>query len=199
MTRELSVLRQQTASVASTTSSTSTFNEPTDPIHASPSLNSPQFSHVSRRQRSSSSLSAHAPTVQSTQAASVTGIAPLRDSVHHSRSTDHAHTRTTRSREPSLTSRRPSIGSLSSYTQLSHNDPFTHASPSVYPHRNSLSQTHLGLSSNPLARFEEATLHKTELESLKRENEQLKKRLRELEDMLKKQKRVESGAPVPSD
>lgn len=43
-----------------------------------------------------------------------------------------------------------------------------------------------------MARYEEATLHKTEMESIKRENEQLRKRVRELEGVLKKQKEVET-------
>lgn len=180
------MLRQQTASVGSATSSTSNLTEPADGIHASPLLNTPQHSHVSRRQRSSSSLSAHTPAAQGAQAASVTGIAPSRDS-------NPSHVRTVRSREPSLTSRRPSIGSLSSYPQHAHSDQFASwSSPSVYPRRNSVSQTHLGLSSNPLARYEEATLHKSELESMKRENEQLRKRVRELEGVLKKEKEAET-------
>lgn len=184
LTRELSLLRQQTTSVASTTSSTSTLNEPTDGIHASPSLGSSTHSHSSRRQRSSSSLSSHTQAAPGSQAASVTGIAPSRDSSHPSR--------TVRSRESSLTSRRPSIGSLSSFPHYSHSEQLSHyGSPSVYPHRNSVSQTHLGLSSNPLARYEEATLHKSELETVKRENDQLKRRVRELEQVLKRQKEAD--------
>lgn len=169
-------------------------------FHASPPLSNPQHNHVSRRQRSTSSLSSSTAAVQGVQAASVTGIAPSRDSTHHSRSTEHFHTRTVRSREPSLTSRRPSIGSLSSNAQTTHGDQFSHfGSPSVYPQRNSVSQTHLGLSSNPLARYEEATLHRTELESIRRENEQLKKRVRELEGILNKQRVAETGTPANSD
>ncbi|KAJ5569775.1 uncharacterized protein N7459_009205 [Penicillium hispanicum] len=183
LTRELSLLRQQTASVASTASSTSTLNDPADGLHGSPSLSSSTHSHSSRRQRSSSSLSAHTPSVQSSQAASVTGIAPSRTA---------ESSRTARSREASLTSRRPSIGSLSSYSQHPHGDQHHHYgnSPSVYPHRNSISQTHLGLSSSSIARYEEAALHKSELESVRRENEQLRQRVRELENVLKKQKDV---------
>lgn len=193
LTRELSLLRQQTTSVTSNTSSTSTLNDPTDAMHGSPSLSSSAQSHSSRRQRSSSSLSSHNASIQGSQAASVTGIAP-------SRTTDHS--RAARSREASLTSRRPSIGSLSSYSQ-SHNDQLSHYgnSPSVYPHRNSASQAHLGLSSAPMARYEEVTLHKSELESVRRDNDQLRKRVRELEQMLK-EKDVESsgtsGLTIPS-
>lgn len=112
-----------------------------------------------------------------------------------SRSNEPSLTRTVRSREPSLTSRRPSIGSIPSHPQYSHGDQFTHyGSPSIYPHRNSAPQTHLGLSSNPISRYEEAQLQKSELEHIKRENEQLRKRVRELENVLKKQK---DGEPTP--
>ncbi|KAJ5215857.1 uncharacterized protein N7498_002264 [Penicillium cinerascens] len=195
LTRELSLLRQQTASVTSTTSSASNFTEP-DGIHASPSLSSSTNSQVSRRHRSSSSLSSYTPAAQGAQAASVTGIAPSRDASHPSRPTDHPLPRTMRSRETSLTSRRPSVGSLSSFSQHPHGDQLSHyGSPSIYPHRNSISQTHLGLSSNAvsMARYEEATTHRSELESVKRENEQLRKRVRELEHTLKKQKEAESS------
>lgn len=174
LTRELSILRQQTASVASTASSTSTFNE-VDRAQASPTLSSSIPSHSARRNRSNSSLSSHASANQAPQSASVTGIAPSRDIPY--RQTDHS--RTVRSREPSLTSRRPSIGSLSSF---SHNN-------SVYPHRNSVSQTHLGHSpGGSLSRFEEATHHRLEVEYMKRENEQLRRRVRDLEQTLKRQK-----------
>ncbi|KAI2787529.1 hypothetical protein POX_f07898 [Penicillium oxalicum] len=65
------------------------------------------LSHTSRRQRSCSSLSAHT-AAQSSQSGSITGIAPSRES-------SMSHSRVMRSREPSLTSRRPSIGSITSY------------------------------------------------------------------------------------
>ncbi|KGO40655.1 hypothetical protein PEX1_031940 [Penicillium expansum] len=175
LTRELSILRQQTASVASTASSTSTFNE-ADGARASPTLSSSTPSHSARRNRSSSSLSSHASANQGQQSASVTGIAPSREIPY--RPTDHS--RTARSREPSLTSRRPSIGSLSS---------FSHNNSSVYPHRNSVSQTQQGHSpGSSLSRFEEATHHRLEVEYMKRENEQLRRRVRDLEQTLKRQK-----------
>ncbi|CAI7566208.1 unnamed protein product [Penicillium glandicola] len=175
LTRELSILRQQTASVASTASSSSALNE-ADPVRASPTLSSSTRSHSARRNRSNSSLSSHTSATQGQQSASVTGIAPSRDIPY--RQTDHS--RTVRSREPSLTSRRPSIGSLSS---LSHNN------SSVYPHRNSLSQSQLGHSpGGSLSRFEEATHHRLEVEYMKRENEQLRRRVRDLEQTLKRQK-----------
>ncbi|KAK9857685.1 hypothetical protein MYU51_019833 [Penicillium brevicompactum] len=183
LTRELSLLRQQTASVASTASSTSNFNEP-DGARASPTLSNSARSQSARRNRSNSSLSSHASASQGPQAGSVTGIAPSRETSHPSRAD---HSRTVRSREPSLTSRRPSIGSLST---------FSHSSSSVYPHRNSVSQSHLGYSPGAsFSRFEEATHHRLELEQTKRENEQLRKRVRELEQTLKKQT---EAVPSPS-
>lgn len=175
LTRELSILRQQTASVASTASSTSTFNE-ADGARASPTLSSSTPSHSARRNRSNSSLSSHTSANQGPQSASVTGIAPSREIPY--RPADHS--RTVRSREPSLTSRRPSIGSLSS---------FSHNNSSIYPHRNSVSQTQLGHSpGSSLSRFEEATHHRLEVEYMKRENEQLRRRVRDLEQTLKRQK-----------
>ncbi|KAJ5542276.1 hypothetical protein N7535_004697 [Penicillium sp. DV-2018c] len=182
LTRELSLLRQQTASVASTASSTSTFND-TDGAWGSPPLSTSTRSTSARRNRSNSSLSSHASMAQGAQTSSVMGIAPSRETSIPSRQTDHS--RTVRSREPSLTSRRPSIGSLSSWA---------HGNNSVYPHRASASQTQLGNSpGNSMSRYEEVTQHRLELESVKRENEQLRRRVQELEQTLKRQK--DSGNP----
>lgn len=190
LTRELSLLRQQTASVASTASSSSTLNDPADGLHTSPSLGSSTHSHSSRRQRSSSSLSSHA---------SVTGIAPSRESSMPPRPNDPPYPRPVRSRKSSLTSRRTSMGSVPSHSQYSHSDQFSHyGSPSIYPHRNSTSQTHLGLSSNPITRYEEALLQKSELDHIRRENEQLRKRVRELENVLKKHKPTAQTETPPS-
>ncbi|OQD98224.1 hypothetical protein PENVUL_c074G00292 [Penicillium vulpinum] len=175
LTRELSIIRQQTASVASTASSTSTFNE-ADGARASPTLSSSTRSHSARRNRSNSSLSSN----QGPQSASVTGIAPSREIPY--RPADHS--RTARSREPSITSRRPSIGSSS----------FPHNNSSIYPHRSSVSQTQLGNSpGSSLSRFEEATHHRLEVEYMKRENEQLRRRVRDLEQILKRQKEESAG------
>lgn len=190
LTRELSLLRQQTASVASTTSSTSAVNEPTDGLHQSPILGSSTHSHSSRRQRSSSNLSAHTPAGQGPQTGNVTGIAPSRESSIPSR--------TVRSREASLTSRRPSIGSLPSYSQHPHGEHYG-SSPSIYPHRNSVSQTQLGQSSSSMTRYEEAAFHKSEFDIIKRENEMLRKRVRELESTLKTHKEGHSEAPTGTD
>ena len=177
MTRELSILRQQTASVASTASSTSTYNE-ADGTQASPALSSSTPSHSARRNRSNSSLSSHTSANQGQQSASITGIAPSRDLQYRP-----DHSRTVRSREPSLTSRRPSMGSLSSFNNSN-----------IYPQRSSVSQTQQGHSpGSSLSRFEEAAHHRLEVEYMKRENEQLRRRVRDLEQTLKRQKEVSAS------
>ncbi|EPS28822.1 hypothetical protein PDE_03768 [Penicillium oxalicum 114-2] len=171
LTRELSVLRQQTASVASTASSSSTMNDPSDTFQTSPLLGSFAHFHTSRRQRSCSSLSAHT-AAQSSQSGSITGIAPSRES-------SMSHSRVMRSREPSLTSRRPSIGSITSYPSQGYSDPSANSGkPFMYRHRSAGSQTQLV----------DAASYKSELEHVKRENEQLRRRVRELENVMKKQK-----------
>ena len=118
----------------------------------------------------------------------MTGIAPSRKA---------EHSRSARSREASLTSRRPSVGSLNSYPPYSNSDQLFHYgnSPSIYPHRNSVSQTQLGLSGSSIARYEEVALHKSELEAVRQENEQLRRRVRELENVLKRQQVAETVSP----
>ncbi|KAJ5974285.1 hypothetical protein N7481_011495 [Penicillium waksmanii] len=188
LTRELSLLRQQTASTASTASSTSNFNDSTDGLYTSPNLGSSTRSQSSRRHRSSSSLSAHTPSAPVPQTASVTGIAPSRE----------APTRPVRSREASLTSRRPSVGSLSSYSQYPHGETYG-SSPTIYPHRNSVSQTHLGHSGTPMSRSEEVAFHKSEFDIVRRENDMLRRRVRELESTLKTLKEGHSEGPTGTD
>jgi hypothetical protein len=197
LTRELSALRQQTASVASTTSSASTLNEPVsaDGVQTSSPLDSSARSHTSRRHRSSSSLSSTAQVAQSAMTTNVAGIAPWRENNLHTSSRNHSDLpRTTRSREPSLTtSRRPSVSSLTSFPQYPHNDHYGNG-PSIYPYRSSISQSQPGAPvSNPMARYEEAAHHKSELEVVKRENEQLRKRVRELEGTLRTYKKLDSS------
>ncbi|KAJ5604810.1 hypothetical protein N7510_009964 [Penicillium lagena] len=196
LTRELSLLRQQTASVASTTSSASTLNEPTsaEGVQNSPPLGrSSSRPNSSRRHRSSSSIGSNAQVAQSAMAANVAGIAPWRENNPHASSRNHSDLpRRARSREPSLTmSRRPSVSSLTSFPQYQHNNdhhtPYYGNSPSIYPYRNSISQPQSAApASNPMARYEEAAYHKSELDVVKRENDQLRKRVRELETTLKR-------------
>ncbi|RAK71183.1 uncharacterized protein BO72DRAFT_28216 [Aspergillus fijiensis CBS 313.89] len=173
LSRELSLLRQQTASVASTTSSTSTtLNDPMDSLHASPYAISSTVPTTSRRHRSSSSLSSsYIPAVQGSRTGSGFGIAPSRETQLPSTRTDSG-----RSREPSLTSRQ-SDAALSQ-----HHLPSTdQLSPSIggFPHRNSITQQKSPVI--PPSRHEELLAQREEVDMLKRENETLRRRVRELE------------------
>ncbi|OJK03672.1 hypothetical protein ASPACDRAFT_111575 [Aspergillus aculeatus ATCC 16872] len=176
LSRELSLLRQQTASVASTTSSTSTtLNDPMDSLHASQYAISSTVPTTSRRHRSSSSLSSsYIPAVQGSRTGSGFGIAPSRETQLPSTRTDSA--RSGRSREPSLTSRQ-SDAALSQ-----HHLPSTdQLSPSIggFPHRNSITQQKSPVT--PPSRHEELLAQREEVDTLKRENETLRRRVRDLE------------------
>lgn len=166
----MTLLRQQTASVASTTSSTSTtFNEPADV----PYLASPAYPSPSTRHRSSSSLSSYIPAVQGSRTRSVSGIVPPRDASIPPPRPSGDLPRANRSRETSVTSPRQSEGALSLSSSMQ--QPGEH-----FPHRNSLSQL------PAMSRYEEAAHHRGELESVRRENEVLRQRVRDLELSLKK-------------
>lgn len=215
LTRELSLLRQQTASVASTASSTSTgLLDATD--HTTNHLVS---SHVhptsSRRHRSSSSLSTRSVNTAATTASGYTGlsgstvgttggvagstfsgIAPARDNNAVPRS---SNTRETLSRNGSIASRRSGASSPSLASSLQQADPI----PNLYPHRLSNapvpSQPTMSPGSNrssyaPTARYEEATHYRSELEIVKRENESLRRRVKELERSLNRRRRSDTAA-----
>ncbi|KAE8134972.1 hypothetical protein BDV38DRAFT_146073 [Aspergillus pseudotamarii] len=184
LSRELSLLRQQTASVASTTSSTSTtFNDQSDALQASSYLSSSTHPTASRRHRSSSSLSSsYIPAVQGSRIGSGAGIIPSRD-------VPLSSSRPGRSREPSFTSPRQSEGTLPlspASAQQSQSDPFSNyvSGSHPYPHRNSLSQQRSRTTS--ISRPDEITRQRGELEILKRENEGLRRRVRDLELVLRK-------------
>ncbi|OOF96518.1 hypothetical protein ASPCADRAFT_206696 [Aspergillus carbonarius ITEM 5010] len=186
LSRELSLLRQQTNSVASTASSTSTtLNDSVDALHASSYINNSAHPTASRRHRSSSSLSSsYIPAVQGSRAGSVSGIAPARDTYLPSARPDPS--RPGRSRESSLTSPRHSEGALptlGSFHQTQSADQLPHHTAS-YPHRSSLSQKTPVVGSTP--RHDEISLQRGEVEMLKRENEMLRRRVRELESAVTK-------------
>ncbi|ODM17747.1 hypothetical protein SI65_06535 [Aspergillus cristatus] len=171
LSRELSLLRQQTASVASTTSSTSTtFNDSIDTLHSSP--------YLGTRHRSSSSLSSsYIPAVQESRAGNI-GIAAVREN-------GLSFSRPGRSRQQSFNSVQPS-GSASpslssSLQQVDH-----------FPRRGSVSHTHV-TSPTAMSRLEETVQHCGEFESIKRENEALRQRVRDLELALKKS---QGGGPT---
>ncbi|KAK2800266.1 hypothetical protein FQN51_006174 [Onygenales sp. PD_10] len=205
LTRELSLLRQQTASVASTASSTSTnLNDPLDYQHPTPS-----------RHRSSSNISSRsiAGATAGAIAGSVTSIAPSRDREAPSSSRPSLDiVRGSLSREASVRSRRQSGAaspSLSSSVQkhgenFPHHNANPHSQPHGYSHSHRPSLTSHAApiptsqhgnvhhtrsgsmsSSAGISRYEEAAQHRAELEAVKRENEALRRRVRELEASLK--------------
>ena len=188
LTRELSALRQQTQSVASTASSTSTNDYSgvnVVPIEA-------------RRHRSSSSLSTRSMTAN-TGTTSITGVAPARE------------TSVPGSARPSMDIARPSLSRENSHRRLSpalQSSQFGLAPGGGFDGRqsftDSLRQTPAQTSRQAAdhtmhqrstsfstavaaARYEEAAFHRAELESVKKENEALKQRIRELERSLSRQ------------
>ncbi|PYH89658.1 hypothetical protein BO71DRAFT_413186 [Aspergillus ellipticus CBS 707.79] len=195
LSRELSLLRQQTNSVASTTSSTSTtLNDSVDALHTSPYIINSTHPTASRRHRSSSSLSSsYIPAVQGSRAGSVSGIAPAREAYLPTARPDPS--RTGRSRESSLTSPRQPEAALSAsvpHHQTQHVDQPSYQTPGQ-PHRSSLSQQKTPMSSS-MSRYDEVAYHRGEVDSLKRENELLRRRVRDLEHAVTKLKEQEAGS-----
>ncbi|KAL4914723.1 hypothetical protein BDW62DRAFT_204350 [Aspergillus aurantiobrunneus] len=161
LSRELTVLRHRTASVASTASSTSTtLNEPLDTIHGSPHLTGPIYPTASRRHRSSSSLSA--------------SYFPV-----------FLGSRTNgRGRRPSLVSpeRSQSLLSETSQPQAGKRDTSAHVAHKshLYSHRNSVSQQRIP-SGSSVSRSDETSPSRGNLESVLHENEVLRRRVQDLE------------------
>ncbi|KAK1148690.1 hypothetical protein N8T08_008575 [Aspergillus melleus] len=205
LSRELSALRQQTASVASTTSSASTsFNDSSvDALHTSSHFINTVHPTASRRHRSSSSLSSsYVPAVQGSRTGSVAGIAPSRDvGLASPRPGDPM--RPGRSREPSLTSPRPSEGVLSSFSQSSSQylphqslDQSSHfPNAPTHAHRSSLSQQR-SRTASITSRPDEIAHQRAELEVIRRENDALRRRVRELESTLKQHREKESTPAI---
>lgn len=198
LTRELTLLRQQTASVASTASSTSTG--------LADSLEGPSVYPTSSRQhRSSSNLSSHIPSGSAALAASVSSIAPSRDTALPTSRPSGEFTRAGRSREPSITSPRQPVspyGELSfQSTQSSqvgvsgHRSSASHSQNIVFPPE---ARRSTSIPSTVVNRFEETAHHRAELEAVKRENELLRRRVRELEQNLKAYRETQSQPQSPS-
>ncbi|KKK12384.1 hypothetical protein P175DRAFT_0561217 [Aspergillus ochraceoroseus IBT 24754] len=176
LSRELSLLRQQTASVASTTSSTSaTFNDALDALHGSSFVPGPIYPTVSRRHRSSSSLSSsYFPVIQGSRTSSVSGITPSRETW---RAQDSS--RASRSREPSFTSHQKSERLFSTpppqlQKQIDPSATLTY-SPRLCPHCSSLSQQRRA-SGSGAPRPDEGLSQRGEIEAIKRENEMMRGR-----------------------
>ena len=217
LTRELSLLRQQTASVASTTSSVSTGPVDSTDYGMNHLISGPYHPTPSRRhRRSSSSLSTRSMNTAATTTSgntglsgstvgttggvagsTISGVAPARDT--YSAYPVHAHSL---SRQNSTASSRPSQASSpslsSSLLQGDHFPnliPYRHAStsqpnpPTSQPLQSNLSPAASARSSYlpssaATARYEETTHQRSEMEVVKRENEMLRRRIRELERSL---------------
>lgn len=218
LTRELSALRAQTASVASTASSTSDlFTTSTGhnlPDYPYPSYGSGTGASIipisARRHRSSSNLSARSARsardgLQNANSTSVSGVAAPRDADRSLQT----------SARQSLDIQRPETSRQNSYnlaplTSTSTGNMYRSTSNAASPygpppgfghaHRSSMSASHsreqagLGIATetrspsfssvHAAARYEEAAVHRQELEAVKKENEALKQRIRDLERQL---------------
>ena len=205
LTRELTFLRQQTASVVSTTSSTSASTGITDsavqtesggPLLSSSSSAVHPIPTSSRRHRSSSNLSSRGTSVNSAAATAGStintptglagsGIAPPRDSSYsYNRSGGDPP-----SRQSSVASRRSDASSPSLSNTLLHvgadQHPFPASSHQRHSHSNSISAR--GGSYVPgTPRYDDAAHARAELDMVKAENEALKGRIRELESMVRR-------------
>ena len=206
LTRELSLLRQQTASVASTASSTSTGGPEQTEHRISHPISGYGHPIPARRHRSSSSMSVRSVNTSATTGTGSTGLsgstlglntaitvptvpamAPVRDRAS-------SQQRPSASRENSTVSSRRSEASSPSLASLQV-DSFA----MLQPHRQLLtslpSQIHAVVPTSPgnprspsrtttqsgSSRYEEATYHRAEMESARQENERLRTRVQELE------------------
>ncbi|KAL4750368.1 hypothetical protein BDW72DRAFT_176068 [Aspergillus terricola var. indicus] len=165
LSRELSLLRHQTSSVASTASSASTtLNEPLDALHKSAYIAGSTYPTASRRNRSSSSLSAsYFPVVQGPRTSG-------------------------RSRRPSAAS--PPSQSLISVSQPQErkHDVSTHVphGSCLYTRRGSFSQQRIPSGPN-IVHSDDITSR--DIETLIHENDVLRQRIRALEHELSVQKK----------
>lgn len=217
LTRELSLLRQQTNSVASTTSSASAGLPDASDHNSNHFISGASHPTPSRRHRSSSNLSTRSATTAATGASgisgstvgsaagiagsTVSGIALARDTM-----APYSHSRDPLSRQSSVASRRSEASSPSISSSLYQGEHF----PSLYGHRHTSSAsqqqfppqsqqpTNAGSTRSSYIpstqRYEEATHQRSELEIVKRENEALRRRVRELERSLSN--RRESAADL---
>lgn len=216
LTRELSLLRQQSASVASTTSSASAGLPDATDQYANHLMLGASHPTPSRRHRSSSNLSARSSNTAATAAtgltgisgstvgttagvagSTVSGIAPARDAT-----VPYSYARDPLSRQSSVASRRSEASSPSLSSSLYQSDHF----PNLHAHRHSGSASHNQLSSSSqqtthagntrvpsTQRYEEAAHHRSELEIVKRENEALRRRIQELERSLSSRRQSGTG------
>lgn len=153
-------------------------------------MESPLYPTTSRQHRSSSSLSSHMPPGPAGLTASVSSIAPSRETALPPSRPSGELSRAASSREPSVTSPRQPLspfgdnGLTSSQLpgQQSHRGTASHPSGAAHAPE---ARRSTSISSTVSARFEEAAQYRAELEAVKRENEMLRRRVRELEQNLK--------------
>lgn len=217
LTRELSLLRQQSASVASTTSSASIGLPDGTDQNANHLMSGASHPTPSRRHRSSSNLSARSTNTAATTATGVTGasgstvgttagvagstisgIAPARDAT-----TSYSYARDPISRQSSVASRRSEASSPSLSSSLYQGDHFSnthvhrHNSSSAFNPPPAPSQQTMNNAGNTRVpstqRYEEAAHHRSELEIVKRENETLRRRIQELERNLSSRRQSGNG------
>jgi len=226
LTRELSTLRAQTASVASTASSSDLFTTSqtaSEYPYVPPSSSYGGASIIptsARRHRSSSNLSTRsARSAREAQArdastTSISGVAAPRDSdrSHQAsarQSLDIQRDRPETSRQNSYNLGLSTTGSMSNVYRSTSNATSPFGPPPgygyQYPHGSSISASHsrdpsqqgmgaaIGIgqerspsfsSATAAARYEDAAVQRQELESVKKENEALKQRIRDLERQL---------------
>ena len=213
LTRELSLLRQQSASVVSNASSMSTGLPDSSEHNSNHLLSGPSHPTPSRRHRSSSNLSSRSATTAATTTSNVTGLSgsTLGTTAGIAGSTvsgitparDPPPVRESLSRHDSIaSSRRSEASSPSLASSLHQSDHF----PSLLPPRHSIS-IHNPISTSSVTshqhsispittrptRLEEVAHHRSELEVVKRENETLRRRIRDLERTLSNRRRSEHG------
>ncbi|KAL1955253.1 hypothetical protein VTO42DRAFT_8851 [Malbranchea cinnamomea] len=206
LTRELSLLRQQTASVASTTSSASiNYNDLTD-LHMISGSTQP----VPARHRSSSTISSrsvsisHGGNVAAGTLSSREGVAPSLSRTSLDRRRGSFGRETPDAASPSLSlslHQQHQGGNLSRSHSRSHSRSRSlRSSMAFFPVSNSTTQAQSSnlseytrsvptTSPQAMARYEEIAWHRAELEAAKRENEMLRRRVRELEATLQQHRR----------
>lgn len=184
LTRELSALRAQTASVASTTSSTSEHILHSDQYGAGATI----IPTSARRHRSSSNVSQRSSrsireNLANVQSTSVSGVAAPRDqSAQASSRPSMEVSRPDISRQNSTTYRSSSINASPHISQTSHHRSSVSSSTAHTDPNYQRSPSYS--SAMAAARYEEAQLQRAELEAVKKENEALRQKVKELERSL---------------
>ncbi|KAH8598727.1 hypothetical protein B0O99DRAFT_505391 [Bisporella sp. PMI_857] len=214
LTRELSMLRAaQNASVVSNTSSTSAgLPDPTD-NNANHLLSGPSHPTPSQRRhhRSSSSTSQRSATAGSLgivggmTSSIASGVVPDRsrgnlprhDSIPQSQSMSRQNSSTDARRSGASS---PAISSAQSsyqpdhFSHFYHQRPLPHREPSGGQHeRGDILRSDSVTSVQTTGRYEETAFHRHELETVKRENEALKRRIRELERTLRARRQSDAS------